>query len=575
MLAKRLLIVILLVASFLRLWGLTINPVALFGDELDVGYQAYSILKTGRDYSGSLMPLHFHSFADWRTPLYLYSAVPTVAIFGITPLGVRLPAALFGILGVLAMYLFVKEAIESLGIKKAKTVALLSSFFLAISPWHIQYSRAGFEVTLLLLFILLGLYNFFRSLKTNGEYLWISVSFLVLTPWVYSTAKLFVPILLLILFILWRREIFVFSRKNIKKSVIAGLIFGLPISFSILFGGGADRFGYISVFKDPTTVPEVGFARLQDARVRGETGEGLQPTFIDRVIHNKYTLWTERITDNYFESFSTNFLFINGDPNPRHSVFRVGEFFKIDFLALILGVIFFFTKFKEKRIKILFALWFVVGALPAAITQGGGSHATRLILMLPAYIFLIAFGVYSLVRVSSKSWKKLLTVFYFGVLLVEFIFYQHNYWAHYPRESERWWHYGWKEAISFIKDNSVNYERVFITMADEPAWIFFIANYPYPPNMWHEGFPLKNTEIEGFGGMSYIDKFYFGSPDENGASIYDLPKFITQSDLYLASSKEVPGNLIMDPSRTPIGLKLIDSVAFPSGEPAFYIFTKQ
>src|SRR4030043_1754667 len=97
------LLAVVVLASFLRLWKLDRVPVSLFGDELEVGYQAYSILKTGRDYSGNFMPIHFQSLAEWRTPLYLYSAVPAVAVFGITPWGVRLPAAIFGILGVLAI----------------------------------------------------------------------------------------------------------------------------------------------------------------------------------------------------------------------------------------------------------------------------------------------------------------------------------------------------------------------------------------------------------------------------------------------------------------------------------------
>lgn len=103
------LIVIILIASFLRLWRIGEVPISLMGDELDLGYQAYSILKTGRDYSGNPWPIHFQSLAEWRTPLYLYSAVPTVALFGISPLGVRLPAAIFGVLGVLFFYLLVKE----------------------------------------------------------------------------------------------------------------------------------------------------------------------------------------------------------------------------------------------------------------------------------------------------------------------------------------------------------------------------------------------------------------------------------------------------------------------------------
>ncbi len=103
--SKKILFAILALATILRLWRISDVPVSLFGDELDVGYHAYSILKTGKDYSGNSWPLHFQSLAEWRTPLYLYSAVPTVALFGISPLGVRLPAAIFGVLGIFAFYL--------------------------------------------------------------------------------------------------------------------------------------------------------------------------------------------------------------------------------------------------------------------------------------------------------------------------------------------------------------------------------------------------------------------------------------------------------------------------------------
>src|SRR3989339_329750 len=129
-----LLIGILVIASLLRLWQLDRVSVSLFGDELDVGYHAYSILKTGRDYSGNFLPIHFQSLAEWRTPLYLYSAVPTVAIFGINALGVRLPAAIFGILGILGIYLLIKELTDN------KNLGLISAAILAINPWHLQYS---------------------------------------------------------------------------------------------------------------------------------------------------------------------------------------------------------------------------------------------------------------------------------------------------------------------------------------------------------------------------------------------------------------------------------------------------
>ena len=93
----RLLIPILIVAAFLRLWRLNEVPVSMYFDELDLGYQAYSILKTGNDYFGNPWPLHPHSYAEYRTPFHIYAAIPTGAICGISPYGVRLPTVVFGI----------------------------------------------------------------------------------------------------------------------------------------------------------------------------------------------------------------------------------------------------------------------------------------------------------------------------------------------------------------------------------------------------------------------------------------------------------------------------------------------
>jgi 4-amino-4-deoxy-L-arabinose transferase-like glycosyltransferase len=564
---KKILFLILLAASFLRLWGISKVPVSLFGDELDVGYHAYSIAKTGKDYSGNFLPLHFQSLAEWRTPLYLYSAVPTVAAFGITPLGVRLPAAIFGILGVLALYLLVKE------ITKDEKLSLLSAAVLAFSPWHIQYSRAAFEVTELLFLLILGLYFFFKSLKA-GKWLWVSMALLTLTPWVYSTAKFFTPLLLVFLFVAFRKEILGVGKRHIIYALVALFIIGAPIAYSTLFGGGTQRFGYISIFTDPTIRPEVGVAREKDARMRGETGAGLTPTVFDKAFHNKFTLWGTHLIKNYFQAFSSDFLFVKGDPNPRHSI-GLGQFYKVEALALILGLIFLVTRFKDKRLKLFILFWVLAGAIPAAITREGGNHATRLILMLPPMVFLISYGIVETIKLLKGNTKKLFILGYLALFLLGFIAYEHSYWVHYPWDSERWWHAGFKEAFQTVKEVEENYDRVIISMAGEPAWIFFAGWSQYPPDKWHQGFPMENTSIDGFGGMSYIDKYYFGAFDEKGLSIYDLPNYITNKDLYLAVASEVAWNLIREPEKVPPGLNLVKAIAYPSGEPAFYLLTRE
>lgn len=559
------LIGILLIASFLRLWKLSQVPVSLFGDEVDLGYQAYSILKTGRDYYGNFMPIHFHSLAEWRTPLYIYSAVPTVALFGVSPLGVRLPAAIFGILSVLVFYLLVNQ------ITSNKLLVSVSGFLLAISPWHIQYSRAGFEVTLMLLLLFLGLYFFFRSFH-NSKFIILSSVFFALTPWVYSTAKLFTPLLLLFLSLVWWKEIVKVPIRYTLYAIVALAVVGGPIVWSTLFGGGAQRFDYIGIFTDPTMETEVGTARLNDARARGEKGTGLNPTFIDRVIHNKFTFVGNNLLRNYLKPFSFDFLFNNGDPNPRHSIHEMGELYKVEAIGLILGLIYFFSsKNQDKKKKALIAFLILAGVIPASLTRDGGNHATRLILILPPLIFLISFGWVETYRLISKKYKYIFLGLVSFLYVLCIFFYLHNYWVHNPTYSERWWHYGFREGITFIKENQKDYDKVVISTSGEPSWIFFAGFYEYDPALWQKNFPIGNDiEVAGFGKVSHIDKFYFGSPQ---GGVYDWGGAVDSKTLYLATAKEVNVNLILEPARTPGNLTLLKTIAYPSGEPAYYLFT--
>jgi 4-amino-4-deoxy-L-arabinose transferase-like glycosyltransferase len=569
--SKTTLILLLIIgfSLFLRIYKISVIPVSLFGDEMDVGYHAYSILKTGKDYQGNFMPIHFHSLAEWRTPLYLYAAVPTVKLFGITSLGVRLPAVIFGVLGIWGMYLLVNEIIKN------NKIALISSLILAISPWHLQYSRAGFEVTMLLTFLIFGLYFFFRSLANDGKNLWLSVLFITLMPWVYSTSKLFSPLLILFLFVVYRKDIVHFNVKSLFASIVTGLVIGIPISYSTIFGGGAERAAYTSVFTDPTVTSEIGTLRLRDLMMRGDLILGSSPSFSDRLFHNKISEWSRVIGRNYFQSFSSDFLFITGDPNLRHSPQGIGQFFKADAFILILGVILFFTNKLDLRLKVFILFWLIVGALPAELTRDGGNHATRLILILPPLVFLMSYGLVETYQRLNVKWRPVFLFLYSIILLTNIVFYFHNYYIHYPWDSERWWHYGFKESINEIKNVENNYDRVIISMSGEPAWIFFAGSYEYPPDKWQKEYPIGNDiYLEGFGKISHTGKFYFGSFNLPGKSIYDLPKYIDSKTLYLAVAKEVGQNLILNPESVPSGLRLIKAISYPSGEPAFYLFSK-
>ena len=146
---------IVIFGLFIRTYHVAENPPSLSWDEVSIGYNAYSILKTGKDEHGRFLPLDsFIAYGDYKPPLAIYSAVPFVFLFGLTDLAVRLPAAVFGTLSILLTYFVVLELFSTYSQKN--NIALLSSALLSISPWHVNLSRGGFEANVALFFVLLG-----------------------------------------------------------------------------------------------------------------------------------------------------------------------------------------------------------------------------------------------------------------------------------------------------------------------------------------------------------------------------------------------------------------------------------
>ena len=155
---KFLLIAIFLIASLTRLLYLEQFPNGFTGDEAQQGYSAYSILKTGKDEWGQVLPIFPRGFGDYKPPLYTYLTIPSVAVFGLNIFAVRLPSALIGILTVGFIYLLTKELFKN------KTIAVWAAFLLAINPWHIQLSRTAFEGNAGILFFVIGLWLFLKIL---------------------------------------------------------------------------------------------------------------------------------------------------------------------------------------------------------------------------------------------------------------------------------------------------------------------------------------------------------------------------------------------------------------------------
>ena len=197
---KFFLLIILVLAFFLRFYKLGQVPPSLEWDEVAIGYDAYSILKTGRDQFGNFLPLSFRSFDDYKPPLYEYLTVLSVAVFGPTEFAVRFPSALLGTLTVLATYYLVNELFLT------SHFSLLTSFLLAISPWHLQFSRGAFEVNIAVFLLTLAVFCFYRGFKTPKFFYFSSLLF-GLGLFSYHSDRVVFPLILVSLFLIFQKEL--------------------------------------------------------------------------------------------------------------------------------------------------------------------------------------------------------------------------------------------------------------------------------------------------------------------------------------------------------------------------------
>lgn len=542
------LLIILVIATILRFYNLDKVPPSLFGDEVDVGYQAYSLLKTGQDLYGNPFPTLIHSLSEYRAPLFIYADIPFIGIFGLNEWGVRLPAAFWGILGVLGIFLLARKLFN-------EKIGFLAAGFLTISPWHIHYSRAGFEVTMLLTFLIFAAYFFLKGLDKK-YYLIISAIVFGLTPYIYSTAVVFMPLLLLIIIITYINVI-----KSRKIDFLVAFCFLtlilIPYGLQTFSGKAGERFNVISVFGDEDLRDKVQLAQQQE-----------QLSFdFQRFFHNKGTEWGRQISMNYLRAFSPEFLFLNGDPNSRHSVHEMGQMYLFEIILLGLGILAVLgrlgDKVEKKNIWLVIG-WLVISPVPAALTYDGGFHATRDFLMLPPLMILLAFGInYLMERIKNPKFKILGGIIII-IAAVDIIFYLHRYFVHYPTEQWRAWHFGFKESMQYVKENENQYQSIFINNTYEPSLIRFLFWTKYDPDKFHKVFTVDqpNTFVLGFEGFQLENKFYFGK------FTGPFEQIVEPLSLYVTSARDdITNPEVLNDKR----INLIKTVYSPSGEPVFYI----
>lgn len=539
---KLILISIVLLALFLRLYKVNEVPPALNWDEVSIGYNAYSILKTGRDEWGKLLPLHFLSYGEYKLPVQIYASIPAVAIFGLNEWGVRITPAVYGTLTVLLLYFLARDLFKN------KNVGVLSAFFLAISPWHIHLTRASFESSFSVFWVTLAVWLMVLGLK-NRKYLMLSAIPFAIAVYTYNSARVFVPLFLFVLLLFYRKDFL----KVKKATMVAALLFVFALTPLIPFsisGEVANRYKLVSIVDEPGLIP----------RINERRGLSTLPEPLPRLIHNKVTYLSFYFVSNYLAHFSPDFLFVGGAPHKQHHVQGVGEMYLVQAPLVVLGLYFLFKK--KEKFRWLVIAWIFVTFIPVAITRDSIPHALRTVLAVVPYSIISAYGAYNLfVVIKNKSLRNIV----FGVLSLVLIFnfssYINNYYSNYPVLYSRDWQYGYKEVVEYIKQNQDKYDQIVFSRHYGEPHMFTLFYLNWDPDKFMNDPNLERFESFDWIRVLHFNKFYFPDLGDEGTRFSDIVDF----------NKGKKIMFIGKPGDFPESIKKLLEVKFKDGKGAFEI----
>lgn len=535
-----LLVLIVLLGVSLRFWQLGQVPISPDWDEAALGYNAYSILQTGRDEYGKLLPIVLRSFDDYKPALYAYLSMPSVLLFGLSTFAVRLPSAISGVIAVIALFFLVKELF------KKDSIALLAALFLAISPWHIQFSRIAFESSVGLCLNILSVLAFVRGLR-NPWFFSVSAILAGLSIYVYQSEKVFIPILFLALIVIYRKELLYLPKKYILLAFITGLLIIVPIlNYTFTNKDALLRAQGVSIFSESNQLlKENSLKILEDTNNQDILG---------LLLDNRRLVFAKQIVGGYISHFNLNWLLITGDI-ARHHAPNMGLMYLFELPFLLIGIYYLFFGNYRRKTKLLVFLWLLIAPIPASVTTGV-PHAVRTLNMMPMLHILSALGViFCLQKLSNINHKilKIKTKYLLVSLTVllaffNFYYYLNQYFVQQNYFNAVHWQYGYEKAVAEIKKIENKYDKIIVS--NEPpmdqSYMFFLFYLKYSPSEYQNENKISSG---GFRENHEYGKYEFRPIDwvedqKNNKTLYigrpsDFPENInSQAEIYYPSGEK-------------------------------------
>ena len=524
------LVVISLISFFLTVLNFRIpSPPCFNSDEAAFSYNAYSILKTGKDEYGTFLPLRLKSFGDYKMPLFSYLSVPFIALFGLNEMGARSPNAFLSLLFPLAVFFLAKELFNK------NRVALIAAFFSAVSLGLHIISRQTHEAYLAALLTTTTLFFLLRFLKKKNMMggLLFSLS-LLLMLFSYHPGRLFAALFFV------SAAIYFIQTKQLKKNigVLALIVFvvGLFSVSDVIYK--PERLKNLLFFSNPGTQ-----LKVQELKTEG----GI------RYLYHPLLIGTKDIFFEHISYFSPQFLLQNGDGNDRFGYKGMGLITPIEYFLFLAGIVLIFQKKEKWRFVLLFILFF--SPLSASLSWATQSLTRTLFLLVPVSIL----AAYAIVVIFQSVKKNVYFYFLVGVLICAFGYFAVSQWDfylfHYPKRltTIHAWQCGYREVGEFINKNYDKYDRFYITSDIGMPYIFTLFYTQYPPQKYQKQAHLSSPDEYGFGQVKGFDKFIFTFKD---------PKVLEKNAVVVGSRNDFEG-LKKDYKPTVIA---------PQGEPMFEIY---
>ena len=412
-----------LLALLIRVYQLQQIPPGLYFDEAANGVDAQGVL------TGTHSIFFERNYG--REPLLIYLQAISIAILGATPFALRLTSAILGALTVPAVYWMVREAFHTKG-DASRWLALWTALFVALSYWHINFSRIGFRAILVPLLASLAFACFWRAwrhVEAGDRFPWLPLIgcglFVGISLYTYTAAR-FLPVLIVAVVlagVLGPGR----SANRTRRAVLALVVIGVT-ALALFTPLGAYFLSH----------PDAFFGRAEHLSVfNPENSAGSVLT----------TLFTNVAKTVGMFGWA-------GDPQWLHNPAERPLFDPILALWLAAGVILAIIRWRSlPTLSALF--WCILFALPAILTALGMPHSLRTLGMIPAVYLLPVLAMWEVGKRLTGRWRWLASWLPLPFLLISGITSIHDYYTAWEYDPDHYYafHTVFADAAESMTEN--------------------------------------------------------------------------------------------------------------------------